>query len=213
MEDIELLDLWRSYSQRLDASLSLNKKNAADITHMKIQSLLRSMTPLKIFAIIAGLLWAGFLDVLVIRLFHAASPFFLVSMIIISLFNKLAIGIYGYQVILIRQVDITEPVFATQEKLARLRSSTFWITRILFLQMPFWTTFYWNGNMFDGSSPMRCALSVAITLAFTALAIWLFIHIRYENREEKWFRFIFRGTEWTPVLKSMELLEEMKAYE
>ena len=33
-----------------------------------------------------------------------------------------------------------------------------------------------------------------------------------ENMEKKWFRLIFSGKEWTPVIKSMELLKEIKEY-
>jgi len=42
---------------------------------------------------------------------------------------------------------------------------------------------------------------------FTVIAIWLFFNIKYENKNKKWFQLIFNGKEWTPLMKSMELLE------
>jgi hypothetical protein len=55
-------------------------------------------------------------------------------------------------------------------------------------------------------------LQILVTGSFTFIAIWLFIHIRYENRDKKWFRAIFNGKEWNPVIKAMELLHQVSEY-
>lgn len=212
MEDTEIINLWKTYGKRLDESLELNRKNAEDITRMKVQSLLSSMKPLKIFTILVGILWVCFVDVLIINLFPIASPFFLVSAGIQVLLTKLAIGIYLYQLILIHQINIDEPIVATQDKLARLKSSTLWVTRLLFLQFPVWNTFYWTKSMFENGNMVFYQIQIVLTLAFTFLAIWLFRNINYENRDKKWFRLLFEGKEWTPVIKSMELLSQIEEY-
>lgn len=213
MQDTEMMNLWKLYDRKLEENLSLNRQNAADITRLKVQSFVSSMTPWKIFTVILGVLWVGFIDVLIIGLFSIASPFFLVSAAVIALLNKLAIGIYLYQLILIHQVDVNEPILATQEKIARLKSSTLWIARLLFLQLPFWTTFYLTVATFKNGNIALLLLQVLITLAFTFLAVWLFRNIRYANRNKKWFRLIFSGREWDPVLKSMDLLGQVQEYE
>ncbi len=212
MEDIEIINLWKSYDKKLEENLLLNRKNVEDITKMKVQSLLASMKLLKVFTILVGILWVGFLDVLIINLFHIASPFFLVSAGILVLLNKLAIGLYLYQLIVIRQVDISEPILATQDKLARLKSTTLLVTRILFLQLPLWTTFYWNQGMLENRNIVLLILQIVVTLLFTFAAVWLFRNIKYENRDKKWFRLIFNGKEWSPVIKSMELLSQIDEY-
>ncbi len=212
MEEKEIISLWQSYNKKLEDSLMLNKKNAEDITGMKVRSLLASMQPLKIFAILAGVGWVGFVDVLIVNLFRVASPFFLVSAGIQSVLTTLAIGIYLYQLILINQTDIGEPVLATQERIARLKSSTLWAARLLFLQLPVWTTFYINQNMLKHGNDWLYAVQIIVTTAFTYAAAWLFFNIRYENRNKKWFRLILKGKEWDPVMKSMELLEEINEY-
>jgi hypothetical protein len=213
MESIEIINLWKSYDKKLEENLSFNRRNAEDITKIKVKSFLASMQPLKIFTIAAGIVWIGFLDVLIVGLFHVASPFFLVSAAILTLLNKLAIGIYLYQLILIHQVDISEPILATQEKLARLKSSTLWVARILFLQFPLWTTFYWSKGMFENGNTFLYIIQILVTLSFTFIAVWLFLHIKYENRDKKWFRLIFNGKEWSPVMKSMELLNQLHEYD
>ena len=212
MEHAEMINLWKSYDKKLEATLFLNKKNAEDILHLKVQSFLASMKPLKIFTILVGIVWVGFVDILIINLFSIANPFFLISAAIQVLLTKLAIGIYLYQLILIHQVDINRPVLTTQEKLSRLKSSTLWVTRLLFLQLPVWTTFYWNESMLENGNVFLYSLQFVITVLFTFLAVWLFRNIKYENRNQKWFRFIFSGKEWDPVIKSMELLNQVGEY-
>ena len=212
MENTEIISLWKSYSKKLDENLMLNRKNATDITLMKVASLLSSMMPLKIFTILAGIIWVGFLDILIVNLFSTATPFFLISAGIQSLLTTIAIGIYLYQIILIQQADISEPVLATQNKLARLKSTTIWVTRLLFLQLPVWTTFYWNKSMLENGNIVLYILQIAITLLFTFMAIWLFKNIKYENRNKQWFGLIFNGKEWNPVIKSIEMLGQVAAY-
>lgn len=212
MEERDILALWKSYDQKLEENLLLNRKNTADITGMKVQSLLASMKPIKIFTLMVGVLWVLFVDTLIINLFYTANPFFLISAGIQVLLTKFAIGIYLYQLILIHQVDVSEPIVATQSRLTRLQSSTLWVARLLFLQLPVWTTFYWNKNMLENGNIFLYIIQIAVTLAFTFLAVWLFRNIRYENRDKKWFRLIFDGVEWTPVIRSMELYREIEAF-
>lgn len=209
MENTELLSLWKAYDKKLEESLILNRKNAEDITKLKVRSFLASMKPLKIFTLLVGLFWVIFVDALIINLFPFASPFFLISAALQVLLTKLAMGIYLYQLILIQQVDISESIVVTQAKLARLKSSTLWVTRLLFLQLPAWTTFYWTQSMFAPENLGFYSLSIAVTALFTYASFWLFINIRQENRNKKWFRLLFEGNEWTPVIRSMELLSQI----
>ena len=212
MEDTEIINLWRSYGQKLEESLQLNRKNTEDITRIKVRSFLASMKPLKIFTIVVGILWVGFIDLLIIKTFPAANWFFIVSAGIQVLLTKLAIIIYLYQLILIHQADISEPVLETQRKLASLKSTTLWIARILFLQLPVWTTFYWNKSMLVNGNIYLYILQIVVTGSFTFVAVWLFLNIKNENKDKKWFRLIFNGNEWTPLMRSIELLNQVKEY-
>ncbi len=212
MEDKEIINLWKSFDKKLEENLMFNKKNAEDITKMKVKSFLLSMKPIKIFAILVGIAWVGFVDIIIFNLFNIANSFFLISAIIHVLLTKLAIGIYLYQLILIHQVDISKSILETQTKLAILKSTTLWVARLLFLQLPVWTSFYWNKSMLENGNIWLYMLQFTITISLTYLAIWLFINIKFENRNKKWFRIIFNGNEWSPVMKSMELLNEIDDY-
>jgi hypothetical protein len=170
------------------------------------------MKPLKIFTIVIGIIWVGIVDTMIINFFHEANPFFLISAGIQVLLTKLAIGIYLYQMVLIHQVDISNPILKTQEKLTRLKSTTLWIARLLFLQLPLWTTFYWNESMLENGNVWLYMLQFLITSAFIFIAIWLFFNSRFANRNKRWFHIIFSGKEWTPIVKSMELYAEIEEF-
>jgi len=212
MEENEIITIWKSYNRMLYDSLILNRKNTEEITRMKVQTFLASTKPLKIFTILVGIAWVAFVDILIINLFPIASPFFLISAGIQVLLTKMAIGIYLYQLILIHQADISEPILATQEKIARLQSSTLWVARLLFLQLPVWTTFYWNKGMLENGNLFLYILQIMVTGSFAVMAVWLFRNIRYDNRDKKWFRWIFAGKEWSPMIKSMDLLNQLEEY-
>lgn len=212
MDDTELMALWKTYDQKLEENLVLNRKNAEDITRLKVKSELGSMKPLKFFTILIGILWVVFVDIIIVWTFSFASPFFLVSAAIQVLLTKLAIGVYIYQMVLIYQTDISEPLLETQERIARLQSSTLWITRLMFLQFPVWTTFYISKALLINGGIIFYLIQVPVTIGLTILGVWFFRNIRYENREKKWFRLIFRGKEWEPTVKAMEMLREIEGY-
>ena len=216
MEDIELINLWKSYDKKLEENLIVNKKNTEDIVKMKVESYLTSMKPLKYFTLIVGILWVGIGSIIITNLFIFAfamvSKFFLISAALQLLLTAIAILIYIYQLILIHQVDTDEPIVVTQAHLARLKSSTLWVARILFLQLPVWTTFYLTESMFKNGQPSFYVVQIIVTLAFTYVALWLFFNIKYENKDKKWFRLIFEGKEWSPVMKSMDILNQVEEY-
>ena len=217
MEQSEIINLWKAYDRKLEASLMLNKSNAIEITRLKTKSLLSSMTPLKLFTIVVGMLWVFVGVTLISNLFvHAyasVSPFFLYSAAFQLLLTAIGIGIYLYQLVLIHQMDITDTLIKTQKRLTQLKSSTLWVARILLLQLPAWTTFYWSMDLIKSGHLPYIFLNSVVTLLAIAVSLWLFINIRYENREKKWFKLIFEGKEWTPVIKAIELHKEIEAFE
>jgi len=216
MEDIEIINLWKSNDKKINENLLLNRKNAEEIIKMKAQSLLSSMKPIKTFTIMIGVLWVSLGTVVLGNIyfdaFSEANKFFLFSATIQVGLTAIALFLYLYQLITIHQVDITEPILKTQEKLASLKASTLWVARILFLQLPVWTTFYWNGSMLENGNWFLFIIQGTITFLFTYVAIWLFFNIKFENRDKKWFRLIFNGKEWTPLMKSLELLGQTDEY-
>lgn len=216
MEDLEIKALWQIANQKIEKSFSINKQQMEEITHLKVQSIISSMKPIKIFTILIGLIWTGILGTVVINLFifayHKVNLFFLFSVAFQVTLTAIALIVYIHQLITIYRIDITESILKTQEKLATLKTSTLLVARILLLQLPVWTTFYWNQGMFENGNWFLWLIQGTITLSFTYVAVWLFFNIKFENKNKKWFRLIFNGKEWSPLMKSMELLEQIETY-
>jgi hypothetical protein len=216
MNELELKELWKNTNDKLEASFVINKKKTDDITRIKIHSILGSMKPIKIFTLLVGILWVCIgviaLSSIYLNSYSEANKFFLFSASIQVGLTAIALFVYLYQLITIYQVDTTDPIIRTQEKLSSLKMSTLWVTRILFLQLPVWTTFWWNETMLKDWGILQWVVTLFFTILFTFIAIWLFFNIKYENRNKKWFQLIFSGKEWTPLMKSMELLEQVEEY-
>jgi hypothetical protein len=217
MNENELKLLWQSAYEKLESSLQVNKINTEEITRLKAQNLLSSMKPIKIFTLIVGILWVTALGIVLVNLFvytyDKVSLFFLYSATIQVLLTAISIAIYIYQLVLIGSIDFSEPVLTIQEKISKLKISTLNVARLFFLQLPLWTTFYWNDKMFVAENWLLWIMQGMVTLSFTLVALWLFFNIKYENRNKKWFRWIFRGKEWQPILQSMELLNQIDNYQ
>ena len=217
MNENELKLLWQTTNEKLNGSLRVNKKNTDDITRLKAQNVLSSMKPIKIFTLVVGIIWViglgSFLTNLIVNHLGEVSPFFLFSATIQVLLTAITIGVYVYQIDIINKIDFNEPVLIIQENISKLKISTLNVTRLLFLQLPVWTTFYWNEKMFVTENWLLWILQCVVTLFFTNLALWLFFNIKYENRQKKWFQVIFSGKEWQPILQSMELLNQIEQYQ
>lgn len=216
MNELELKKLWQTTNDKLEKSFVIDKKNTEEISRLKVYSLLGSMKPLKIFALLVGILWVAIGGIALISIylnsFSEANKFFLFSGSIQVGLTAMAIFVYLYQLITIYQVDITDSIVNTQKKLSSLKISTLWVNRILLLQLPVWTTFWWNETMLSDWGFLQWLITLFFTVSFTIIAFWLFFNIKYENRNKKWFQLIFNGKEWTPLMKSMELLEQVEEY-
>lgn len=217
MNEQELKKLWQTTNEKLEENFVINKKNTDDLKRVKVYSMLGSMKPIKIFALLIGILWVGMgiivLSSIYINTFPEANKFFLFSATVQILITAIALIQYIYQLIKIYEVEIDAPILQTQKKLAQLQTSTLWSARILLLQLPVWTTFWWNESMLTDWSIVQWVIVLFFTVSFTILALWLFYNIKYENRNKKWFRLIFSGKEWTPIMKSIELMEQIEDYQ
>lgn len=216
MNELEIKKLWQTTNEKLEESFEINRKNTEDISRIKAHNFLSSMKPIKIFTLLLGTLWVGIgatvLSRIYLNAFSEANKFFLFSATVQVLLTAIALLIYIFQLIKIYQVEISDPILQTQKTLTQLEIFTLWTARLLFLQLPVWTTFWWNETMLTEWNLLQWAIPVLVTILFTYVAIWLFFKIKYENRNKKWFKLIFSGKEWTPLMNSMELLEQIDEF-
>lgn len=216
MQELELISLWKDLDHKHQQQQTELNELKIKLSAMDVKSNLASMKPIKLFTLFIGILWVGFgayiLAYLFIHAYKITSSFFLYSAAAQILLTAIAIWVYIYQLALIWNVDYAAPIIKTQETLHKLKSSTLWVTRVLILQFPLWTTFYLSEKMLVESGTIFIIIQSILTLSFSVLAIWLFKNIHIKNSQKKWFRLFIRGIEWEPIIRSAAILEQVKEY-
>ncbi|MES2329163.1 MAG: hypothetical protein V4539_06130 [Bacteroidota bacterium] len=219
MEDLELKDIWRSYDKKIAEAQVLNAQSwllnlrcFESIQQQKAQSKLKSLARFKTAAVVLGIFFLLLLGLLIWGN-HFVNPYFTISMGAIFLFSLYAIIVYIKHIILIRQLDYDGNIIDTQKKLAGLQSSTFQSTRIMWLQMPFYSTWFWDNKWITETGSKFWLIALPVTVLFTLLAIFLYHNIRVENMHKRWVRsLMMSGPEYKNVVRSMEFLNEIEEF-
>lgn len=201
--------IWQNHDQQLNQTIVIDRNQLEEITRMKVKSALSKASPIKIFAVIFGLLWVIFIDSLIVGMFSPEWIFFEIAASIHSAITTLAIGVYIYHQVLISRIDNSHSIAEVQEKLSSLTRSSLWINRLLFVQLPLFTVFQINLGMFTHPQIGWWIFQISITTLFTIAGFWFFFNIKAKNRNKKWFKLIFGSVEWTSLDKAEQLLEQM----
>lgn len=219
MDDPELSELWKQYNQKIERANILNLQSwvlqLQTFEYLQIEKArarLNAMGRWKRLVIALGVLWVLFLVFLLVISLAASKIFFTVSVTAILGFNIYAVIVYIYHTVLIAAIDNSESLIQVQEKTARLKASTLQATRILFLQTPFYATFFWNLQWIRESPVSFWLITFPIALLLAAGSIWLYRNIHPGNADKKWFRLLFSGKEWTPIIRAMNYLKEIEEY-
>lgn len=211
MEDTTLLNLWKAQEKKLDKAMALNLFMLESMQKQKVQSKLNGLARFKTGAVILGIVWCLFLALLIYGN-KFENIYFSTSISAILVFNILAVIVYIKHISLIRTIDYSQTITDTQQKLSRLQASTF-NTRFLFLQTPFYTTWFWSTNMIMGSAIKFWLISVPVALLFTILAIWLFRNLVPEKMNKKWVRKLIKSTpEHTSIIEAQNFLNEIDEF-
>jgi hypothetical protein len=219
MEDLELKTLLAAYNQRLEEakvlnlqSWFLNVKCFEDLQKQKAKSKLKSLITFKLFAIALGFLWILFLGNIFYFLLQTSRIFFTISVGVIFIINLAAIIVYVNHIVEISKINNSENVMKAQEQIARLKLSTLKIMRILFLQTPFFCTFWWNTKMIANNPQAFWLISFPIALLFTFASIWLYKNISLKNADKKWFRILFNSPDWKSLVRANGFLHEIETF-
>ncbi len=217
MEDIELKNLWDASNQQLEQARLLNMqswvvsaKTFEYLQKHKAQSKLTALSTFKKWMIALGIIWVLFLVVLLAG-DHFKHFYFSGSVAILAVFNIYAVHAYIKQVILINQIDYDSSIIDTQKKLTALQVSTINIVRILFLQAPFYTTFYWSQQWMQTDIKFWL-ITFPISLLILLGSLWLYRNISFKNTDKKWFRLLMGTREWTSIIDARKYLEEIEEF-
>lgn len=214
MNDTDLKYLWQIGNEQIAISQKSDKTSLDNLTKRNVSHFLSSMKPIKIFTLLVGLLWVLGIGYVLLKLtinaYDQVSLYFLYSAYFQVMLTAMAVIIYIIQLSTLYSIDFNKPVVILQKTLIKLKASTLNVTKILILQLPFWTTFYWNESMFKNGTLALFIIQGTVTMSFTYLSLWLFFHLNFENADKWWFKLLLQGKEWEPLITSINILNEME---
>jgi len=214
MNDTDLKYLWQTGNEQIAISQKSDKTSLDKLIKRNVSHFLSSMKPIKIFTLIVGLFWVFGIGYVLIKLtinaYEQVSPYFLYSAYFQVMLTAVAVILYIIQLSTLYSIDFNKPVVILQKTLIKLKASTLNVTRILILQLPFWTTFYWNESMFENGTLPLFIFQGVVTISFTYLSLWLFFNLKYKNADKWWFKLLLQGKEWEPLITSIDILNDME---
>lgn len=219
MEELDMKIIWQLLENKIAKAEILNHQSWVlnfqcfeSIQKQKTKSTLNALVRFKLFAIVLGLLWILFLGILLWG-DRFTNPYFSISTGIILLITVYVVAIYLRHIILINQISYEGNILGTQSKLAKLKASTLYSTRISWLQMPFYTTWFWSTNWIMQSGANFWLIAFPITLLFTLLAGYLFFNLNERNMHKNWVKtLLMSGPEYRDILQSINFMKEIEDY-
>lgn len=217
MEDKSFENMLKSFKEKdndtwLMNVMQLNMDCIITVQTQKAKSKLTSVAIIKVLGIVLGLLWVCLLGSLGFAAYTVGNIFFAVSAGAVMFISIVAIIVYIKHLVLIIQVNESNSITYTQRKLAELQTSTLKITRILFLQIPFYSTWFITPTMLANAGVGWLIVQIVTTALLTFLSLWLYRNISFKNVNKKWFRILFGNSEWTGVTKAIAFIKEIDEF-
>jgi hypothetical protein len=216
MENIDFINIWKTQNTKIEQAIALNRKLLREIVDGKAKSAVRSLTILKSTLLFFGILYlialAGLISFAVTR-YSPAWNYFIVSVAAILLINIYAVITYIKHLVWLSEIDYDGPVANIQQKLSKLQLSIIRLTRIMYLQTPFFTTFYLSSNWFPQLTPWPYTLfQLALTGAAIYSSWWVYKKMTIENIDNKLIKSLLSGSGRDTVRKAMDFYNEIEEY-
>lgn len=216
MEEPNFVLLWKEHYEKIDQSLAINKRLLKETIDSKAQSALQSLVRLKTIGIIAFIIYLVMLGIVLfyaISHYSSAANYFIVSMTAIFLINVRGLYDYIKHLVWTNNIDYNGSVTEIQQKLIKLQLSIFKHSRVMVLQLPFWTTFYLSDKWFPQSVGVGYfVFQILLTALFTYLTYWLYKNQTIENADKKWVKTLIAGSGGKAVMKALEFYKDIEKF-
>ncbi len=212
MDNIELEKIWKSYDQKIENLLTINKEMAIDLTRQKLNKQISRLYLPKWIGIGIGIPYTILMIFITIIASIAKAYFVAIGFGLISLIMVVLLIHYFYQLHLISEVQNSEDVLSTQQQLSRLKISSFNSVNLAVFQLPFWSICWISLDALKASPLLYGGINLLVFLGLAYIAYWLYSQMSYKNENSKIRDFFLSGREWEPILKSSEILKQIKEY-
>ena len=142
----------------------------------------------------------------------SGSPFVSIGFGVISIIMAIVVMTYIYHLVLISEIDNSSNIIEVQEKISKLKISSFNSTKLAIIQLPFWSICWVSLDALKGSPFLYGGINLIVFIGLSFFAYWLYINIDLQNLDSKINKFFFSGSEWDPIIKSANILEQLKEY-
>jgi len=217
MKDEELRKIWNSTNKEIDTFLNVDEQSLETIQLKKARAKLRSLLLPKLVGIILGMGWMSFMVLLIyLALTHSTNSlglfFFVGSIGLILVSTSVGVFLYVKDMILIFKIDHSKSITDTQQKLISLQISTLKSIRILWVQLPFYSTWYINYNMIAHGNIIFWTIQLFVTGFLIGIVIWMYRILNYQNKDSKWVRYLTQGYGFDSIQQAMDFIKEIDEF-
>ncbi len=216
MEDIELINMWKVQNEKIEQSLSINKKLFIETINQKAQTTLNSLVKLKTAGIVFFVLYLlvlGYILVYAFLNYGNSSIYFLISISAIFLINLRGLYDYIKHLVWTNIINYEGSVTEIQQNLSKLQLSIVKHTKFMVLQLPFWSTLYLSNTWFPSHVGWSYIIfQVLLTGGLTYLAYWLYKNQNVENLDKKWYKTLIAGSGGKSVDKALAFYKEIETF-
>ncbi len=216
MENIDFITIWKAQDTKIEQTLALNLKLLREIVNGKAKTAVRSLKVLKSTLLFFGILYLFALVGLVSFALSRYSPawnYFIVSVAAIFAINLYAVITYIKHLVWLHEINYDGAIAGIQQKLSELQLSIVNHTRIMYLQTPFFTTFYLSSNWFPQLTSWPYILfQLILTGAAIYSSWWVYRNMTPENMNNKLIKGLLNGSGRETVQKAMDFYNEVEDY-
>jgi hypothetical protein len=208
MHTDEILQIWKTYDERLSQSLSMNHRLVEEVSHLKVKGLLSRTKRAKRWMLAFGVPYLVILYVLTGLGIAAGGFFFTVGFGGIALIITGVVVSYLYHLYLIGKIDRSETIAETQTSLSRLKISSFNVLRLALLQIPLWSICWMSLDALMQSPVIYGGVNLLVFLGLCYLTFWLYRNTDISTTNNI-ARHVLSGSEWDPITRSISILEQL----
>ncbi len=213
MDNTDLQNIWKSYDQKIQNMLTINKEVAINLSMQKLDKQIRRLNRPKWTAIVLGIPYTILLIGITVIASISKAYFVAIGFGAIALIMAILLGNYFYQLHLISKIRNSDQVLFTQQQLSKLKISSFNSLNFAVFQLPFWSVCWISIETLKANPYTYGGINLVVCLILTMISFWIYKELSYKHKASKIRDFFLSGSEWEPIAKSAEILEQIKEYE
>jgi len=213
MNDQELIKMWKSQETKLNEVLMINRKLVNKLTRQRLDKTIGKLRRPKYIMLVIGLIYTLVIYIIAAIAFEAEGIFQFVGFGAIAFIMTLMLASYIYHLYLVNQISGEEEINKVQMRLAKLKISSYNSARLAVLQLPFWVICWMSMDALALEPVFYGGIHLILFALFTYLAYWLHRELSPGKPQSRVSRFFLSGSEWEPLVKSNDIIEQLKSME